>query len=410
MSAGDRLDRPGLKPLWAELARRFGDGPAPVSVSLRDLSLAERQAVADLLGVDRLPGATARLRLDRIAIACGAIDGAGLRALVEDRLGPIVDRRAARLATRHAREALWAWLAEDAAGLPLFGGDRAVVATWVEGVRGAGVPGADLDAHRRRLARVLVVLGTLQADGVGLASLSADLLGDAHALDRGRSAAALVLDAVALARDRTRASDAEGVRLLWEEVGVAPDPLSSTVLTLGIRPPAAGGPLADWLRGAADEGEPTVLTLAQLRRWPLAALPPAGIAFVVENPALLSEAVARSWSGPPLICSSGRPSIAVVTLLRQLGAEGARLAQHADFDAGGLGITGWLAERAGTVPWRMEGPDYLAAVAVPRDRVPLPARLPASPWAPGLHDVMTSIGVAVHEEELRTDLLAGMGA
>jgi hypothetical protein len=42
-----------------------------------------------------------------------------------------------------------------------------------------------------------------------------------------------------------------------------------------------------------------------------------------------------------------------VTLLRQLGADGAILAQHADFDLTGLGITAWLAERAGTRPWRM---------------------------------------------------------
>ncbi|MDQ4070236.1 MAG: DUF2399 domain-containing protein, partial [Actinomycetota bacterium] len=240
------------------------------------------------------------------------------------------------------------------------------------------------------------VLASLPADGVGLASLAADLLGDAHALDRGRPTASYVLDAVAAIRGRSRATDAEGARLLWEEVGVVPDPLSSTVLVLGLRPAAAE--------------EPVVLTLDQLRRRPVPPLPAGDLAFIVENPALVSEAVARGWSGPPLVCSSGRPSIAVITLLRQLGAHGATLAQHADFDAGGLRITSWLAERAGTTPWRMTAADYLAAVALPRDRVPFRGRLPPSPWDPALQGAMETRGVAVHEEELRGELLSAMGS
>lgn len=391
-----RFDRAGLAPVWAELARRFGDGEPPVSVTLRNLSTGERQAVADLLGLDRLPAATARLRVDRLAAACGVEGAVGLRALVEQRLGPISDRRAARIENRHARDAFWGWFAGAAGALPMAAGEPELLEPWVEAVRSAGIPAGDLDAHRRRLARALTVLAALPADGVGLASLAVDLLGDAHALDRGRPTAGYVLDAVAAARGRLRATDAEGARALWEEVGVVPDPLSSTVLVLGLRP--------------IDAGEPVVLTLAQLRRRPFRPLPAGGVAFVVENPALVSEAAAGTWSGPPLVCSSGRPSIAVVTLLRQLGAGGAVLAQHADFDAGGLGITNWLADRAGTTPWRMEAADYLAAVAAPRDRVPLASRLPPSPWAPALRDAMASNGVAVHEEELRADLLSAMSA
>jgi uncharacterized protein (TIGR02679 family) len=389
-----RFDRPGLAPVWVELARRFGDGGPPVSVTLRNLSTDERQAVADLLGLDRLPAATARLRIDRLAVACGVEGADGLRALVEQRLGFIADRRAARIEARRAREAFWAWLAGAAVGLPIAAHEPELLEPWVEAVRSAGIPAGDLDAHRRRLTRALTVLAALPAEGVGLAALAADLLGDAHALDRGRPTAGYVLDALAAVRGRSRATDAEGARALWEEAGVVPDPLSSTVLVLGLRP--------------EDAGEPAVLTLAQLRRRPFPPLPAGNVAFVVENPALVSEAAAVAWSGPPLVCSSGRPSIAVVTLLRQLGAGGAVLAQHADFDAGGLSITNWLADRAGTTPWRMEAADYLAAVAAPRDRVPLTGRLPPSPWAPGLRDAMATHGVAVHEEELRADLLSAM--
>lgn len=45
-----------------------------------------------------------------------------------------------------------------------------------------------------------------------------------------------------------------------------------------------------------------------------------------------------------------RPTIAVVILVRQLRAAGANVFQHADLDAGGRGITAWLANLAGQRP------------------------------------------------------------
>ena len=400
-------DRPGLAPVWTELARRFGDGEPPVSITLRDLSPEERQAVADLLGMDRLPPATARLRVDRLIRACAAVDQDGLRAMVEHRLGPITDRRAARIEVRRLREELWDWLAAEAATLPLTAGDPDRLQPWVDTVRAAGVPAGDVDRHRRRLSSVLAVLAALPADGVGLAALADDVLGDPHALDRGRARATMVLEAVATARDRARPTDAEGARLLWEEAGVVPDPLSSTVLALGLAP-APGHPLGAWLGAMRAAGEPVVLTLAQLRRWPVDPLPVGRRAFVVENPSLLAEAAAGGWDGPPLVCSSGRPTIAVVTLVRQLRAGGAAVLQHADFDAAGLGITGWLAQRSGTTPWHMGTADYLAAIATRRERVPLQGRLPPAPWDPALPDVMAAHAVTVHEEEVRAQLLSAM--
>lgn len=401
------LERPELVALWAELARRYGDGEPPVSITLRDLSMAERQALADLLGMDRLPPATTRLRVDRLVAACGAGDHEGLREMVESRMGPIADRRAARLDARRHREELWAWLGKRAGRLPLAENDPDQLLPWVETVRGAGIPRGDVEGHRRRLAAVLSVLAVLPGDGIGLAALADDVLGNPHALDRGRSAATLVLDAVAVARNRARPSDAEAARLLWEEAGVVPDPLSSTVLALGLRL-SAGHPLQPWLGAMSDAGEPVVLTLSQLRRWPIDPLPGGRWAFVVENPSLLAEAAARGWDGPPLLCSSGRPTIAVVTLVRQLRAAGAEVLQHADFDAAGLGITAWLAQRAGTTPWRMNAQDYCAAVATARERVPLVGRVPTAPWDPALVEAMAEHGVAVHEEEIRAELLMAM--
>lgn len=188
-----------------------------------------------------------------------------------------------------------------------------------------------------------------------------------------------------------------------------PDTLSSTVTVLGLRP-TGGGALAGWLRTCTDGGEPAVVTLAQLRRWPMVPLGRSDLLYVVENPSLVGDAAARGWTGPPIVCSSGRPSVAVVTLIRQLAADGAICRQHADFDGAGLGITSWLADRAATTPWLMTADAYRAALAVERRRVPLLGDPPETPWDPLLAAAMREGGVAVHEEEVRFSLLEAMEA
>lgn len=159
---------------------------------------------------------------------------------------------------------------------------------------------------------------------------------------------------------------------------------------------------------ARAASEPVVLTLAQLRRWPLAPLATDQVAYVVENPSLVADAARRNWSGPPLVCSSGRPTVAVVTLLRQLAVHGATLYQHADFDPAGLAMTAWIADRAGTVPWRMTSRDYLAAVVAPPNGQDPVGAVPDTPWDPLLGVVMRESGARVYEEQLRDDLFGSM--
>ncbi|MGH8993815.1 MAG: TIGR02679 family protein [Acidimicrobiia bacterium] len=404
------LDRPELAPLWDELFRRYGEGVGrPASITLRQLSPPERQALADLLGSDRLVPVATRIRTDRLAAAIGTDPDVGLRELVVRLRGPIRDRQAERATTRHAREELWAWLTAAAGELPLFAAAPAAVQEWRDAVQAGGVPGGSVDRHRLLLERAVSVLRAIPADAVALPSLAQDRLGDPHGLDRGRKIASLAIDALAIARGQDPPTDAEGIRSLWEVHGVIPDPYSSTVLVVGLRP-AGEGPLVRWTAEAAAAGEPVSLTLAQLRRWPLPPLPAGSVAYVVENPSLISEAAATGWSGPTLVCSSGRPSLAVVLLLRQLAAAGARLAQHADFDVAGIGITAWLTERAGTTPWRMRAQDYLAAAGQSGSRRPLTGRVPITDWDLDLARAMTQTGVAVYEEELRNDLIARMAA
>jgi uncharacterized protein (TIGR02679 family) len=251
----------------------------------------------------------------------------------------------------------------------------------------------------------LRVLHALPVDGPSLAGFASDHTGDPHALDHGTALATIILDAVACAYDQPRPTDAEAVRTTWESVGVVPDPVSSTVLALGVTGEGSS-PLDRWLASAANSAEPVVLTLANLRRWPVRPLPATARLFVVENPSLIAEAASRGWSGPAMVCSSGRPSVAVTTLIRQLTADGATAFQHADFDAAGLSITQWLATRVATIPWRMTTDDYLSGVIGP-DRVPS-SQVPETPWDPGLQAAMARAGHPVYEEQLRAVLLDAM--
>jgi len=332
-----------------------------------------------------------------------------LRTAVEVMTGPLGDRRADRNEQRQLRAQLWSWCAEQAASVPLLAGSEGV-ARWVDLLRQAGVRGGrDGEvAYRHRMGQAMAVLRELPLQApTPLAAFADDRLADPHALDRGSLVEGLVLDALSIVLGRPRPRDAEAVRQLWERVGVVPDPLSSAVTVLGLRP-RDDDVLADWLRHCADASEPAVVTLAQLRRWPLAPLHVSDVTYVVENPSLLSHAAAEKWTGAPIICSSGRPTLAVVTLIRQLSAGGSACRQHADFDATGLGITAWMAERAGTIPWLMTADAYCEAIAVQRERVLLESMIPDTGWDPALGPAMRTAGVAVYEEELRLTLLDAM--
>lgn len=400
-----RLRSPDLVPLVDELVRRFGEGAVPVTVTLRDAPASTLGALADLLGADRLPATGSRIRVDRLAAALHLDSVDDLRAAVEEVRGPIPDRRAGREAERAARESLWSWLAGEAAALPL-GGNPANLGRWVDRQRVGGIRGG-LEAHRRLLEKAVSVLRALPSDGIPLPALANDHAHDPHALDPGHRLSAVVLDGLAAALGQPAPADAEAARAIWETFGVVPDPHSSTVLVFGL-PGGEDTPLRRWLAAAALVKEPVVLSLSNLRRWPLPARPAGSHLFVVENPSLVTEA-ARVGLGSPLVCSSGRPTIATVTLLRQLGAHGATLHQHADFDPAGLSITAWLAERAGTVPWRMTSADYLAATPATAAQPPFTTSVPSTPWDPTLQAHVERLRVAVYEEELREDLLRAMG-
>lgn len=403
-----QLGRPALAPIVEELARRLDEGRGtPTRITLRGLHEDHRTALADLLGVAKMPPADTSLEVARLLTALRLSDPNELLQVIEQLHGPIGNRTADRAAEREARAVLWDWFMEQCRMTVVA--NVGPLSDWPTQVRKEGIRG-DLDTHRVRLTRVFDVLSALTQvpqGGMPLATFANLTLGDSHALDHGQPLARLVVTAIADAASEPRPDSAEDARALWELVGVNPDPLSSNALSigLGVGPDHPLGPILNTHSAVA---EPVILTLSQIRRWPIDPIPPDRCVFVVENPAIIATAASQLWNGQPIICSSGRPSIAVVTLLRQLGAHGAALHQHADFDADGLSITTWLSRHAGTTPWLMTADAYRAAIAQTRDRPELGGVTRATPWDLSLADVMQHHGRVVYEEELTDQLLAGM--
>jgi uncharacterized protein (TIGR02679 family) len=387
----------GLEAILRRVHERLGRDPGARSVSVR-LGPEEREALADLLGMERWPPEQFRLPLTGARGLAAAVAEAAGRPLLDElveRFGPLVDPASARRHERADRDQLWAWWTAH----PAFAHDPALAA-WAASVRSAGVRGAE---PRRLLEQVFVVLGALPADDELLPVLSGRLLNDTHALDAGRAVAGLVLGAVAAEQGVPRPADAAGRRALWHSVGVRDDQLSSTVLVAGFRPPGASV-AAQICRLSAEVGEVASLTLGQVRQgaedWG------AEVVHVVENPAILSLAADEfGVQVPPMVCTSGWPSAAATTLLTRLRDSGVRMLYHGDLDGEGLRVAAHLGELVGAEPWRMSTQDYLAHVP---DHGAAVGRVTDVAWDAGLAEALRERRIAVLEENVWPDLEADL--
>ncbi|MEV7025541.1 TIGR02679 family protein [Kitasatospora sp. NPDC093558] len=393
------LDLPELRPLWSAVHDRLSTGRRVSRVRSGPLDDAGREALADLLGLDRLPGTEPTISLAGLDGAVLDACGRPVRDVVTAILGPIHDRAAERERKAGQRDALWEWLA----GHDVVTAQPALL-EWAGQLRTNGVVDGSPDRTRALLTAALTVLAALPADGEPLPVLAARLLdGDSHALDDGTRLSGLVLRALSVLYGTDLPDGAETRRVLWSRAGVADDQLSATVLAVGLRFDG-DGPVARLSRICADAGHPVSLTLAQLRT-PGDCTGPAGPVHITENPSVLALALRRfGHHCPPLVCTSGWPNTAVIHLLRLLARDGASLRYHGDFDGEGIRIAAHVLAKTGAVPWRMAAADYRAAA--PRlPSAPDPGRLTPAPWDPALVDSMAELRTTVLEEVVADVLL-----
>jgi uncharacterized protein (TIGR02679 family) len=294
-----------------------------------------------------LAGTTFRTTLSRLETAITAAGG-DPDAVLTDAVGTAPrDLPGESRAHRERRIAFGAWLL----GHPVVRA-YAGLGDWAAHVGRVGTPGPD---DRALVTTALDVIAALpRSPPVALSTLAAQLLaGDAHGLDRDRPLRRLVTTILSWrAGHFDRRLDPVEARELWLGDGIEIDPLSCTVLTLGLAPDG-DEPLPRALR--ALRGQAVVLTYGQLRTAQRLHCPQDRTVFTCENPVVVRAAeLTLGTSCPPLICTGGWPNAAVLTLVDDLHAAGATIHHHGDADAAGVMILDHLAARLGASPWRLE--------------------------------------------------------
>ncbi len=401
MSVPEWVAAPELAAVWGRVRARLESGGLPprgrVTVSVTSRS--ERHALGALLG---RPVTRSRLVVDLAALdsRLEARSGVGgLAAVVEVVTGaPLRDRPAERISLARRRDGPL----ELARTLV----DGPWVETWLAGLRQTGLLTNRPDAAKVVSDAAAVLKLVVHAEVVprSRVELGARLLGDAHALDEDRVQHLVVLRGLAAASGVAVPSSAGERRAVWQEYGIGPDLVSSTCLTLGLRP-AGSDALSTRLRLAADDGDPVHLTAWDLRRWSLAGLG-AQTVLVCENPRVL-EAMAEAYGGQvPVLCTSGEPNTVVSTVVGHLAGAGCDLMYHGDFDWPGIAIANRMVARFGVMPWLMSAAEYEAGV---RPESPALGGAPAEPsWDAELGAAMRLHAVAVHEEAVLDSVLVAV--
>lgn len=402
------LADPALFNVWSQLrAPLERQGTSVIGTArVRNLDRETRHALAGLLARSIVTD-TVAVELIELDATLRERAGYGLRDVVAMATGePLRDRPAERLAVSRRREEPLELLQYLVQGSLILSA-RPWVPQWLSGVRASGMLTRIRDASVTVASAVAVLERVLDIDSISRGDLAAELAHDAHALDDGTAVGMLVLRALAAADGLPAVPrDARGRRELWSQFGVMTDLVSTTVLTLGLRPQTYGS-REQRLHDAAEDGDPIHLTSRDLQGLRLRFEPTTRV-LVCENPRVL-EAFADRYRGRfAVVCTAGWPSAVACDLLHALQAVRVELLYHGDFDWAGIEIANWLIAHCGVVPWHMTTADYEAAVAAATgtpSEIRLDDRRVEASWDHELAAAMRALGRPVHEEAVLTALL-----
>ncbi len=401
----DYLQAGSLAPLWVLLRKRLEQNGHAIRGSVTvELDDDGADRLSGLLGRP-VSGGTARIRLvDLDASLRSSAAARGLVSVVADLTGgPLRNLPADRDAVRAGRQLLWASLDQVLAEHGLA--DAEWAGQWADWLHASGavtrLPGGQASVVLSVAVQVLARVLSDDRAAVGLAELASEITGDAHGLDNGYPAAALVLRGIACALGVAPAASAAERRSLWQCVGVSTDEVSGTVITWALRPPGDDR-WSGMMRERADLGLITHLTVHELNR-SFDLTRPGELIHACENPQVL-QGLAAAGVDRPVACMSGNPAAAGTALIAR-----STVCYHGDFDWPGIAIARRIFS-LGAQPWRFGLFDYAAGVErlPPDNRLGLTGRAQATPWDEGLRTAMTAADVAVHEEAIIDQLLTDL--
>lgn len=395
---GDKLES-----LRRQLRRRFEreDLDNPIrEIRLTGLASHERDALAQITGSRSRSSASIVLDLavvDRTLSAAGV--ALSLRVALEQLDGPILHTASVRA----AETARW----NGIVSMP----EHPLLRQWLSVPANLGMlkrlSASDHILAERICGDAEAVLNRLPESGTALARLAADVLGDAHGLDAGRSVATVVVSAIRSSEppgeDALLAED-DRVRSVWARAGVMVNELARPTLFLNVPYSVTDG------SGVVTAGHPSYASL----RWLMRSRPRWDVrereVFVCENPNIVTIAADHLGSQClPLVCTDGMPAAAQRVMLSQLRAAGAVLRYHGDFDWPGIRIANMVIREHEAKTWRMSENDYVVAAKRSQGRgTDLSGTEVIAMWEPSLSNRMTKHGLGIPEEAVAASLLSDL--
>ena len=441
--AADFFRKAGLERLLIKLREKYIElGVVGGQVQLKESTLHERREIASFLERPPYRDTTIRVKLSDIDSALrrsrfGCSLPELLAAFFPDQ--PLITRPQQRVAHashqdqfRHALQAIAEaephntqgreWLLQGQHGLE-----------WLF----ARYKNASTDEQARQLATIGYIVALLNqlpdpASPERLALFAQRTSGDPHSLDPGRPAGRLFLQALSDLAGENSALPGQG-RVqelhLYQSVGLLVDTISSNVAAFHLAGATNVDGSPDPLIAAAG-ARILLLPLCQLLQWQAISSATSDI-YVIENPQVFEEVIAslphlqdgnstditqRQVLPPTIICTSGWPSVAALTLLDLLlsATPVNRLHYSGDFDVKGLQIAAYLMERypGRCFPWHIDAEAY--TLAMQADGIPARQReleiLAALPAAfSSLAKTMQAQGKWAYQEGIAQLLITDVG-
>lgn len=418
------LGSEAMKPVIDKLDRRLGRrDDLEGMISLKNPSAETLEAVTALLG--KRPKATGRLtiRLSELEQAiAGATGHLGLAGALTIVLGRPPSHPARK---RRHLDGRWSKLPDRIRDrLTSLGERREEVLAHITAVSQSPAMrrrcGNDLQRAGRLCDSLYHCIAGLPVNPpLPLPVFATQILGDSHALDRGKTLRHLLSRAIDEVFPAAAAHGNEAlnnkpslretrVRQSFGRMGIVVDELSSTVLVLNLRP-AGDDWLSHHLINAAEHGEPIRLTFRQLRQHALEFANDHDLVSVCENPSIVAAAADRIGpSCKPMVCIEGFPSHAFILLIRSLQSAGVPARYHGDFDRNGLRIANQMIADLGLQAWRMDTKNYATASGRSELEFEDDATVPDFAWAPSLASTLQKTRRILLEEMVLEELLSDL--
>jgi len=397
--AADFFRKAGLEHLLLKLREKYIElGVVGGQVQLKESALHERREIASFLERPPYRDTTIRVKLSDIDSALRRSRfGCSLPELLAAFFPgqPLITRPQQRVAHashqdqfRHALQAIAEAEPHDTQGREwLLQGQHGL--EWLF----ARYKNASTDEQARQLATIGYIVALLNqlpdpASPERLALFAQRTSGDPHSLDPGRPAGRLFLQALSDLAGENSALPGQG-RVqelhLYQSVGLLVDTISSNVAAFHLARATNIDGSPDPLIAAAG-ARILLLPLCQLLQWQAISSATSDI-YVMENPQVFEEVIASlphlqdgnstditqcQVLPPTIICTSGWPSVAALTLLDLLlsTTPANHLHYSGDFDVKGLQIAAYLMERypGRCFPWHIDAEAY--ALAMQADGIP----------------------------------------